>query len=305
MWLARPGTLGWALGAVAFMGMFGGLAHQVVNAIAGNQSLASALNASTASPADGFYSIALTYLALIVIGYVASGFCDRSPRRIDQQDRAPHRRIGAAETRTRLAAHTLVATAGALVVAMSGTLTFTLAAAASLGDAGLIGKLVAGGLAYLPAYVAVVGIAGALFSLQPRFYALMWAVVGATTFIVSGCPVSTSPPGYETSHQSNTSATRPAATWRPSPWSPSLSSALRSSRPRSPASAGATSLIRRPLPACASARRTGGSGSHHSCSRRQPRAAVRTGVTAGATRSRLGFRSAPPPAGPGELARPL
>jgi ABC-2 type transport system permease protein len=49
--------------------------------------------------------------------------------------------------------------------------------------AGLIGELVGAGLAYLPAYLAIVGIACALFGLQPRAYPLMWGVVGVIVFI--------------------------------------------------------------------------------------------------------------------------
>jgi ABC-2 type transport system permease protein len=181
IWLHRPATIGWAVGAAAFMAMFGGLARQVVDAIAENRSLADSLDASPGNPADGFYSIALVYVALIVVGYIASAFAtirrEESSNRIEPV-------VGGSVARTRwLAAHTLVAAAGALVVALAGTLTFALAAAGSVGDARLIGELVGAGVAYVPAYLAVVGIACALFALQPRLFGLVWGVLGASVFI--------------------------------------------------------------------------------------------------------------------------
>ncbi len=177
----RPAMIGWTLGAVAFMGMLGGLAQQAVSAIADNKSLADALNTSIGNLADGFYAIGLVYLALIVIGYIAAAFA--AVRREESSNRIEPV-VGASVARSRwLAANTLAAAAGALVVCLAGTLTFALSAAASIGDAGLIGELVRAGLAYLPAYLAVVGIACALFGLQPRAYPLMWAVVGAIAFI--------------------------------------------------------------------------------------------------------------------------
>jgi ABC-2 type transport system permease protein len=181
IWVQRPAMIGWTLGAVAFMGMFGGLARQVVSAIADNKSLADALNTSIGSAADGFYAIALVYLALIVIGYVATAFA--AVRREESSNRIEPV-VAASVARSRwLAANTLAVAAGALVVCLGGTLTFALSAAASIGDAGLIGELVGAGLAYLPAYLAIVGIACALFGLQPRAYPLMWGVVGAIVFI--------------------------------------------------------------------------------------------------------------------------
>jgi ABC-2 type transport system permease protein len=179
--LQRPATFGWALGAVAFMGMFGGLARQVVTAISGNRSLADALGASTSDPADGFSSIALVYLSLIVIGSIAAAFA--AVRREEASGRIEPVVAGSVARTRWLAANTLVAAAGSIVVALSGTLTFALAAAASLGDASLIGKLVGAGLAYLPAYMATVGVAASLVGLQPRLFPVMWGFVGAVAFI--------------------------------------------------------------------------------------------------------------------------
>jgi polyether ionophore transport system permease protein len=177
----RPAMIGWTLGAVAFMGMLGGLAQQAVSAIADNKSLADALNTSTGNLADGFYAMGLVYLALIVIGYIAAAFA--AVRREESSNRIEPV-VGASVARSQwLAANTLAAAVGALVVGLAGTLTFALSAAASNGDAGLIGELVRAGLAYLPAYLAVVGIACALFGLQPRAYPLMWGVLGAIAFI--------------------------------------------------------------------------------------------------------------------------
>lgn len=177
----RPSLLGWIAGAVAFAGMFGALARQVVDAIVDNEALAEALDTSTDHAADGFFAVALTYVALIAVGYVANAFA--TVRREETSGRIEPVLAGSVPRGRWLAAHCVVIGGGLVVVVLAGSVTFALTTAASLGDAGVIAKLVGSGLAYLPALLAVAGVGAALFGLLPGRYPLMWGVVGAIVFI--------------------------------------------------------------------------------------------------------------------------
>ncbi|MDY7104753.1 MAG: hypothetical protein S0880_26510 [Actinomycetota bacterium] len=180
-WIHRGSLLGWMAGALAFVGMFGALAQQVVDAIVENAQLADALNTSTENPADGFFAITLVYLALIAIGYVAAAF---AVLRRQETDGHLEPILAGSVSRIRwLATQYLVIGVGLLAILAAGTITLALTAAASLGESGVIGDLIVAGLAYVPAVAFVAGIAAALFGLRPQLFPLVWAVVGVIAFI--------------------------------------------------------------------------------------------------------------------------
>lgn len=81
-------------------------------------------------------------------------------------------------SRTRWAgSHLLVAFTGGALVLLASALALGLSAAATQGDRGLVGPILAAALAYLPAMWLTAGLAVAIFGLYPRAVALAWAIL--------------------------------------------------------------------------------------------------------------------------------
>ncbi len=176
----RPTILGWTFAAVAFMGMFGGLAREVVDAIVGNSSLADALDTSAANAADGSSSVAP----------IPGAGRDRLPghgvqcgstRGGDWQDRTDHGPGSVAVTMARPADRRRYRWHARRVA--GGNDHLRAGRSDALSDAGLITRLVGSGFAYVPVYLIVAGLACALLAVRPRLYSLMWGVVAAIVSI--------------------------------------------------------------------------------------------------------------------------
>ena len=175
-WLHRPAIIGWSAGTIAFAAMFGALTNETVQAIEDNPSLADALGAG-GRPEDGFLAMVLLYGAIIATAYVVQAIGTlRHEERAGRVEWALARPVDRLRW---LTANIVVIITGLLVLVVSSTAVFGVAAAASLGDAGRIDDLIGAGLAYLPAELLVAAIALAAFGAAPRRYAVAWGVVVA------------------------------------------------------------------------------------------------------------------------------
>ncbi|MEP7330807.1 MAG: hypothetical protein ABI692_01830 [Terracoccus sp.] len=177
----RPGALGWLAGGVLFMAMMGALARQLVDAMAGNPALATALGVGATRPMDGFVATSQLFLAIIATGYAVQAV---GTLRTEELQGRLETRLGGTLSRARwLAAHTVVVLGELLLIVVGSSLVLGLTAALSLGDGAEIGRSLDAGLAYLPAEALLAGLALALYGMRPRWFGLAWAGYAVVAFI--------------------------------------------------------------------------------------------------------------------------
>jgi len=180
-WVHRQSLLGWLAGNLVLAVVMGALAKQVLDAITGNPAMAQAVGAGGANPVDGYLAMVQVYIALVAVGYVvqSTGIL----RREEAEGRLEARLAGTLSRSRWLSAHVAVILVGLVVNVAVTSLAFGVAAASSMGDSGQLGRLVAAGLAYLPAELVFAGLGLALFALVPRAFGAAWAGVAAVAFI--------------------------------------------------------------------------------------------------------------------------
>jgi ABC-2 type transport system permease protein len=178
--LHRGAVLGWSVGAVVLAGMFGSLAKAVVDAIAGNASLAEAMGAGGATGLDAVLSMSALFIALIAGGYAVQGA--GVVRHEEASGRLESALAGARTRGAWLAVHLLVVALGAVVVMLLGGLALGLSAGWSTGEP--IGGTVARAVAsYLPAVVLVGAVGVLLFGAAPRLQPLAYLVFAAVALV--------------------------------------------------------------------------------------------------------------------------
>lgn len=181
VWIHRPATLGWLAGGVLLTGMMGALSQQLLDAMAGNPALTTALGIAGGRPRDGFVAAVQLYLAVIAAGYVVQAI---STLRAEEAEGRLETRLSGTLSRTRwLAAHALVVLGGLVVVVVGSLIVLGLTTALSVGDTAELGPILGSGLAYLPAELMLAGLALALYGLRPRWFSLAWAGFAMITFI--------------------------------------------------------------------------------------------------------------------------
>jgi ABC-2 type transport system permease protein len=178
--LHRGALVGWSVGAVVVAGMFGSLADAVVDAIAGNASLAQAMGAGDATGLDAVLTMCALLIALVAGGYVVQGVS--VVRHEETSGRLEATLAGARTRRAWLGVHLVVVLLGAVVVMGLGGLSLALSVRWSTGVA--VGGTVAGAVAsYLPA-VALLGAIGVLlFGAVPRAQPVTWLVFAAAALV--------------------------------------------------------------------------------------------------------------------------
>ncbi|MEO6997046.1 MAG: hypothetical protein ABI112_03095, partial [Terracoccus sp.] len=120
MRIHRPATLGWLAGGVLFMAMMGALARQLVDAMAGNPALATALGVGATRPADGFVATSQLFLAIIATGYAVQAV---GTLRAEEAQGRLETRLGGTLSRWRwLVAHTVVVIGGLVVIVVGSSL---------------------------------------------------------------------------------------------------------------------------------------------------------------------------------------
>jgi ABC-2 type transport system permease protein len=180
-WIHRPATAGWLAGAILLTAMMGSLAHQFLDAIAGNPAMSTAMGIDGGRPLDGFVAATQLYLAVIAAGYVIQAV---GTLRAEEADGRLETRLAGTLSRLRwLAAHGAVIAGGLVLIVVGASLVLALTTAWSIGNTGEFGAVMRAGLDYLPAELVLAGLALALFGLWPRGFALAWAGYAAATFI--------------------------------------------------------------------------------------------------------------------------
>lgn len=181
VWIHRPATLGWLAGAVLLTGMMGALAHQLVDAMAGNPALAVAMGITNGAPVDGFIAATQLYLAVIASGYLVQAI---GTLRTEEAGGRVETRLSGTLSRARwLASHALVVLGGLIVIVVGASLVLGLATALSVGDTAELRATLRSGLAYLPAELMLAALALALYGLRPALFGFAWVGFAVMTFI--------------------------------------------------------------------------------------------------------------------------
>ncbi|BCJ34092.1 exporter of polyketide antibiotics [Actinocatenispora thailandica] len=176
-----PATAGWLAGGVLLTAMMGALARQLLDAMAGNPALATAMGIHGGRPLDGFAAVTQLYLAVIGTGYVIQAI--GTLRAEESQGRLETRLAGTLSRGRWLAGHAAVVAAGLVLVVVGSSVVLGLATAQSVGNTAEFGAIITAGLAYLPAELVLGGLALALFGWWPRGFGLAWAGYAVATFI--------------------------------------------------------------------------------------------------------------------------
>jgi len=181
LWIHRPAALGWLAGGVMLAGMMGALSQQLVDAMAGNPAIATAMGIADARPIDGMVAATQLYLAVISAGYVVQAI---GTLRAEEAGGRVETRLSTTLSRSRwLASHALVVLGGLLTIVLGSSLALGLATALSAGDLHELGPTLTSGLAYLPAELVLAGLALGTYGLRPRLFGIAWAGYAVMTFI--------------------------------------------------------------------------------------------------------------------------
>jgi ABC-2 type transport system permease protein len=177
----RGAMIGWLAGALVIAGMMGALAHQFLDAIAGNPVMAAAIGMSGSHPEDGFIAVTQLYIAVIVMGYAVQAV--GSLRGEETAGRLEPRLAGTLSRMRWLAAHGLVIASGLVGIVVVASVALATATAWSMGTSVDLVPVLGAGLAYLPAELMVGGIALVLFGLRPRALPTAWAFFAFAAFV--------------------------------------------------------------------------------------------------------------------------
>jgi ABC-2 type transport system permease protein len=176
-----PAWLGWLAGAVLLAGTLGALAQQMLDAIGGNPAIADALGAAGNRPVDGFLAMTQLYLAVVATGYLVQAV--GALRAEEAAGRLEPRLSGTLSRTAWLAAHAVVVGGGLITLQLLASSVLALTTAWSVTERMTPGRILASGLAYLPAELVVGALALALYGAVPRAMPLAWAAYAGTTFI--------------------------------------------------------------------------------------------------------------------------
>jgi ABC-2 type transport system permease protein len=186
--LQRASVIGWAVALLLTGAVFGSLADQVAGMVAGNARLREVVGAGIAHDLmHGFLSAAAQY-----VGVAAGAFAVASVLRAQAEEAGGRTEVvlAAAVGRHRYLGEALGVTVGAsaalLLIAGLGT---GLAAAAVLGDGGLVLAQAGAQLVRLPAVLVLAGVAVALFGAAPRLGGLAWLPVTWAVVVVAFGPL--------------------------------------------------------------------------------------------------------------------
>lgn len=176
--LQRGSLIGWTIG-VALAGFFLGSIGDLADTIAENDTVAKIMTAGGASALDGYLATMLLLTALLASSFAISAMLaaprEESLVRADPVLATPISRV------RWLGSHIAMACLGsAWMLAVAG-LSTGLGYAAATGDLSRVLPLAGASLAYLPATLALIGVAVALIGGRPRWSGLAWlgVAVGA------------------------------------------------------------------------------------------------------------------------------
>lgn len=172
--------IGWTVGVVALMTMYGALMNVVVEAVMSNPALAAFLVESPALVDS------LVQMLVVFVGILGAGFALQTLGGLRGEETTGRLELELAAGRSRwslLALHTAVVAAGAVLVVVAGSAAFALATSVALDDPDSLGRIVAAGSWQVPAALVFVGVSVALFGWVPRMQALAWALFAVSAVV--------------------------------------------------------------------------------------------------------------------------
>jgi len=179
--LQRGALLGWSAG-LFFSGLSIGLTGRDAKSLIGDSDqLGTILGSSQADIVDQYFAVSMLGMALI-----GAGFGIQAALRMRGEETAGHVEALLATGLSRrrwTAAYVAVAMGGTVVVLGANGLGAGLADAINSDDAGQLPRLLAAGLAPVPAVWVLVGATVALFGLIPRAVVAAWGVLGACVLV--------------------------------------------------------------------------------------------------------------------------
>lgn len=172
----RGSLIGWSLGLVVLGVAFGSLVGEVETFVGEVSGLDDFLGAASADRLlDAFLALLLLIMALL-----AGAFALQSISRVraeETEGRAEAMLATAVSRPGWMWSYTLVALLGSAAVLLAGGVSLGAVAAIDQNDVGLIARVVAATLAYIPAVWLLVGLGAALFGNVPRASAIAWLVL--------------------------------------------------------------------------------------------------------------------------------
>jgi ABC-2 type transport system permease protein len=177
----RPAFLGWLAGNVILAGLMGALAKQFIDAVLGNPAMAEALGVSSGQPADAMIALTQLYIAVIATAYAVQAV--GSLRGEETAGRLEARLSGTLSRTWWLVAHAFVISLGLVAMVLVSSVVLATGTAWSMGSAADFGRIIAAGVAYLPAELLVGGLALALFGVWPTGLPAAWAATAFVAFI--------------------------------------------------------------------------------------------------------------------------
>ena len=175
--LQRPALAGWTAGFVLLSAAFGSIAQDIGDVIGDSPSVRDALTklGGQQSLVDAYLAATLQILALTAAAYAVGAMLRL---RDEETSGRAEPLLAAPVSRTAWAlSHATVALAGTVVLLGAAGLAAGTAHALQTGDAGQLPRVLAAGLAQVPAAWVLAGLALALFGLAPRAAVAGWAAL--------------------------------------------------------------------------------------------------------------------------------
>ncbi|GAA1525927.1 ABC-2 type transport system permease protein [Agromyces terreus] len=169
-------VLAWSVGAAAISGVFGAFTDDIADAVAANPALEGMLGGSGSGSANDAYA----EMVLLILVFMAMGCLGQAVGRMREEETSGRLETTLARSESRvwwMAAHGLVAMAGAALIVLVGSAVL----AWSAGDE--THGVVAAGFAYLAAVLVFGALGLLLLGVLPRFTAAIWAVLGVIVFL--------------------------------------------------------------------------------------------------------------------------
>ncbi|MGH3358005.1 MAG: hypothetical protein ACRDO7_04330, partial [Nocardioidaceae bacterium] len=172
----------WVLVAALLGGAFGSMTDAIEGVSADNNALKDVI-AGGSDQSDAFLSF-----VVILIALVAGGFALQSTGRMAEEERDGRLEpvlAGAIGRRRWLLGHVLAICTGSVLVAVVGVLAHGVGVAASSGVAAEVVRMLGASLAYVPAMLAIAGLATALYTVRPSLQPIGWAAYAFAAIVAT------------------------------------------------------------------------------------------------------------------------
>lgn len=174
--LHRAGLIGWSVALLVAGAAYGSFTQPLLDGFADAPEDLVAVMGGSENMLDGYLGLMGLTMALVVGVYAVLAI---GSLRAEEAGGRAEPVLATAVSRTAwLTSHVVVAAVGALWLLLVAGLGIGAGAAISTGDAGLVGDLLLGHLAHVPAVWLVLTAAALLYAAVPRVLPVIWAVLG-------------------------------------------------------------------------------------------------------------------------------